>query len=89
MDNPLNREPRRPGRLKNGNRSGNPELAPRCGARNRRGLPCQAPAVRGKRRCRLHGGHSTGPRTLEGLARLRASRLVSLTSFASVSEFGQ
>ena len=29
-------------------------------------LPAQAPAVRGKRRCRLHGGRSTGPRTPEG-----------------------
>ncbi len=30
----------------------------KCGARarNRGGAPCRAPAVRGKRRCRLHGG---------------------------------
>jgi hypothetical protein len=68
----MNREPdRRPGRLRYGNRSGNPHSAPRCGARNRRGLPCLAPAMRGKARCRLHGGHSTGPTTLEGLSRLR------------------
>jgi hypothetical protein len=35
--------------------------APRCGARTKinYGLPCQNPAVRGKRRCRMHGG-STG-----------------------------
>jgi hypothetical protein len=25
-------------------------------------------------RCRMHGGASTGPRTAEGLARLRAAR---------------
>ena len=37
------------------------ELAPRCGATNRRGEPCQSPAIRGKTRCRLHGGRSTGP----------------------------
>lgn len=32
--------------------------APRCGARTKRknGRPCQAPAVRGKHRCRIHGG---------------------------------
>ena len=30
--------------------------SPRCGARTRRGTPCQAPAVAGKRRCRMHGG---------------------------------
>jgi hypothetical protein len=28
----------------------------RCGARTSRGIPCQSPAVRGKRRCRMHGG---------------------------------
>jgi hypothetical protein len=57
---------------------GNPNLhlAPRCGARARSGCPCQAPAVRGKRRCRMHGGRSTGPRTQEGLARLRAARTI-------------
>ncbi|MDH3242612.1 MAG: hypothetical protein OEO83_18305 [Alphaproteobacteria bacterium] len=30
--------------------------APRCGARTRAGHPCRAPAVKGKRRCRRHGG---------------------------------
>lgn len=34
--------------------------APRCLAKNRQGTPCQAPAMVGKRRCRLHGGKSTG-----------------------------
>ena len=29
---------------------------PRCGARTRGGLACRAPAVRGKLRCRMHGG---------------------------------
>lgn len=28
----------------------------RCGAKTRRGTSCQAPAVQGKRRCRMHGG---------------------------------
>ena len=30
--------------------------SPRCGARTRKGTACQAPAVAGKRRCRMHGG---------------------------------
>lgn len=30
--------------------------SPRCGARTRSGKPCMAPAVRGKKRCRMHGG---------------------------------
>lgn len=28
----------------------------RCGAKTRAGTPCQAPAVSGKKRCRMHGG---------------------------------
>ncbi|MVT68380.1 hypothetical protein GPL21_25110 [Bradyrhizobium pachyrhizi] len=28
----------------------------RCGARTRSGSACRAPAVRGKTRCRMHGG---------------------------------
>ena len=60
-----------------GKRRGNPNLhlAPRCGARTRAGCPCQAPAIRGKRRCRMHGGRSTGPRTPEGKQRVREARL--------------
>ena len=35
--------------------------APRCGARTRQGKPCPSPAVKGKRRCRMHGGaHGSG-----------------------------
>lgn len=34
--------------------------APRCGARTRSGESCKAPAVRGRARCRVHGGKSTG-----------------------------
>ena len=30
---------------------------------------CQAPAAKGKTKCRFHGGLSTGPRTLEGRQR--------------------
>ena len=32
--------------------------APLCQARNRAGMPCRCPAVRGKRVCRIHGGAS-------------------------------
>ena len=39
---------------------------PLCGARTRKGTPCQARCVDGRERCRLHGGLSTGPRTAEG-----------------------
>jgi hypothetical protein len=64
----------RTGPLRNGNPHGNPNAAPRCGARTRSGCPCRAPALRNKLRCRMHGGASTGPRTAEGLQRLRDAR---------------
>ncbi|WP_050628095.1 HGGxSTG domain-containing protein [Bradyrhizobium viridifuturi] len=32
------------------------QASPRCGAKTRTGDACRAPAVRGKRRCRMHGG---------------------------------
>jgi hypothetical protein len=34
--------------------------ATQCGARTRGGTPCQRPAIRGRKRCRLHGGLSPG-----------------------------
>ncbi len=37
-------------------------LRPKCGAKTRAGGKCQARIVPGKRRCRLHGGLSTGPK---------------------------
>jgi hypothetical protein len=41
-------------------RLANMRAAPRCGARTRAGTPCQSPAIRGRARCRLHGGLSPG-----------------------------
>ncbi|MGB0555140.1 MAG: HGGxSTG domain-containing protein [Alphaproteobacteria bacterium] len=35
----------------------------RCGARTRKGIPCCIPALRGGRRCRMHGGSASGPST--------------------------
>ena len=31
-----------------------------CGAKTRSGAPCQSPPVKGKTRCRMHGGTSPG-----------------------------
>jgi hypothetical protein len=69
----MNRE--KPGPLRHGNPLGNPNAAPRCGAHNRAGEPCRAPAM-SNGRCRNHGGKSTGPRTEQGLQRLRAAHTV-------------
>jgi hypothetical protein len=51
---------------------------PRCGAKARThgGQSCQAAPVLGKKRCRMHGGLSAGPRTPEGLERRRRGRWV-------------
>lgn len=35
-----------------------PKPYPTCDAKNRQGEPCQRPRLKGKRRCRLHGGKS-------------------------------
>ncbi|MHC4048972.1 HGGxSTG domain-containing protein [Bradyrhizobium sp. 25ACV] len=61
--------------------------SPRCGAGTRGGLACRAPAVRGKLRCRMHGGalgsgarwgnhnaHKHGAFTKERIAERRAIR---------------
>jgi glucans biosynthesis protein len=34
--------------------------ATRCGPQTRAGSPCDCPAIRGRSRCRLHGGLSPG-----------------------------
>ncbi len=48
----------------------------RCGAKTRKGQPCRCKALPGKRRCKFHGGMSTGPRTPEGKAKVaEATRL--------------
>ena len=41
----------------------NIRAAPRCGAKTRGGGACQCPAIRDRKRCRLHGGRSTGAPT--------------------------
>jgi hypothetical protein len=43
---------------------------PLCGARNRQGKPCAVRVEPGKRRCRFHGGLSTGPKTAAGRERI-------------------
>ena len=67
------------GRLKNGNTPAPISRAleaPRCGARCKRtGAPCRAPAMQNGR-CRLHGGLSTGPRTQEGIRRIKEANTV-------------
>ena len=65
---------RRRGSLRNGNPSGDWTTAQRCEAMTRHHTACRCPAIRNRRRCRLHGGKSTGPRTAEGLGRSQRAR---------------
>ncbi len=62
------------GRLKYGNPSGDWSKAQRCGAKTRKGTPCLSPAM-SNGRCRMHGGKSTGPKTPEGIQRIRETHL--------------
>ena len=43
---------------------------PKCGAKTRAGGRCLVRAELGKRRCRFHGGRSTGPKTEAGRSRI-------------------
>jgi hypothetical protein len=66
------KQPEAPTTLRNGNPRGNPNAAPRCGAKTRAGCPCRSPAMKNGR-CRMHGCASTGP-SAEGRARIAAAR---------------
>ena len=49
----------------------------RCNAKSKRsGQRCKAPAIKGKSKCRTHGGMSTGPRTAEGRARCAKAKTI-------------
>jgi hypothetical protein len=59
--------------LRNNNRQGDWNNAPRCGAKTRKGTPCRSAAMPNGR-CRMHGGCSTGAKTAEGIERIRKAR---------------
>lgn len=46
-----------------------------CGAKTRAGGECRNKSEPGKRRCKFHGGKSTGAKTPEGLARIAAAQV--------------
>lgn len=70
MKNAQKPHERRRGWLKNGTRPGDLSRVLRCGAKTRRGSPCLCPAM-ANGRCRMHGGCSTGPKSAEGIERIR------------------
>ena len=50
--------------------------APRCGAKTRSGSACRSPAVRGRQRCRMHGGTNKGAPRGNSNARKHGNRSV-------------
>jgi hypothetical protein len=71
------------------------QMAKRCGAKTRSGRPCQSPVVKGRKRCRMHGGaHGSGAPSgerngnyrhglyaAEAIAERKATRVRSLRRF--------
>jgi hypothetical protein len=52
-------------------------ICKRCLARSKRTKQqCRAPAMKGKRVCKAHGGKSTGPKTLEGHRRCTTAKTI-------------
>lgn len=62
---------------------------PSCGAKTRAGGMCSMKVEPGKRRCRLHGGRSTGPKTEEGRARIAAAQRARWILYRSAPNFGE
>jgi len=46
----------------------------RCDAKTRKGTNCRNLSEAGRRRCKFHGGMSTGPRTVEGRQRIAVAQ---------------
>ena len=60
------------------------KFRPRCCAKTRAGAPCLMRVVPGKRRCRFHGGMSTGPKTKAGRTRIAEAQRRRWRAFRAV-----
>lgn len=58
---------------------------PRCGAKTRKGTPCQRQALTNGR-CPNHGGFSTGPRSSDGRARIAAAQRTRWQAYRAVKK---
>ena len=47
-----------------------------CGAKTRKDTPCRNMSEPGKKRCKFHGGKSTGPKTCEGKAKIAEAQRI-------------
>ena len=60
-----------------------------CGARTRKGQPCRLLSEPGRKRCKFHGGMSTGPRTAEGRARIAEAQRRRWAQWATAKDQNQ
>lgn len=61
-----------------------------CGAKTtRKGTPCRNKSEPGRKRCKFHGGRSTGPRTVEGRARIAEAQRKRWARWRDRQEGGQ
>jgi hypothetical protein len=62
---------------------------PRCGARTRKGTPCQAQGLGRGGRCKNHGGMSTGARTPEGRQRIHEAQHRRWRNYRAARDMGR
>ena len=62
---------------------------PKCGAKTRAGSHCKARVLKGKSKCRMHGGLSTGPKSTGGRARALWNLNGNRNKFANFDEFSK
>jgi hypothetical protein len=62
---------------------------PECGAKTRLGGSCRVRVERGRSRCRLHGGLSTGPKTVGGRAPHSRSSTAPLAGISGSAVLGR
>jgi len=60
-----------------------------CGARTRLGRPCRALSEPGKKRCKFHGGKSTGPKTEAGRQRIAEAQRRRWAAYRAEKSQGQ
>ncbi|WP_428982687.1 HGGxSTG domain-containing protein [Roseinatronobacter domitianus] len=63
-----------------------PRERPQCSARARSGSLCKNKVIPGKRRCKFHGGLSTGPQTKAGKDKIAAAQRLRWERFRQASD---
>lgn len=56
-----------------------------CGAKTRKGRSCLNKSEAGKKRCKFHGGKSTGPKTAEGKSRIAEAQRLRWAKYRAIA----